>query len=186
MVSLQIVIVSLKQSTMFIRYVCKEKRLFCFNKIEWYRNSFEFQDFHLLIGPTLPFIIIHGITILWVLIDYTLVDVTFAWLLDTLNSTTSSSTKTSFKEKNSSCKTKRMNNFYSPEHSQNSRLSAYNVTQTIFTSSETTSPRRVKKWSLKIAFNPRLQSFWEDWSVWEVIKQATQVWSMVVDKPWFI
>ena len=54
--------------------------------------------------------------------------------LGTLRSTLSTSMTTSFKLKNSSCKTKRMNAFYSPVHSQHRPCSAYNVTQTIFTS----------------------------------------------------
>ena len=167
MVSLQIVIVSLKQSTMFIRYVCKEKRLFCFNKIEWYRNSFEFQDFHLLIGPTLPFITIPGITILWVLIDYTLLDVTFAWLLGTLNSP--------LKKRILHAKQREWIIFI-----------LQSILKTVVFL-HTTLPKLFsrllkqhhleewKEWLLKIAFNPRLQSFWGDWSVREVIKQTTSI-----------
>ena len=54
--------------------------------------------------------------------------------LGILRSETSTLSTTSFEQKNSSCKTKRMNHFYSSEHSQDRRRSAY-VTQTIFTSS---------------------------------------------------
>ena len=40
----------------------------------------------------------------------------------------------SFKQKNSSSKTKRMDKFYNPEHSRHRRRTPYNVNQTIFMS----------------------------------------------------
>ena len=54
-------------------------------------------------------------------------------LLSTTSTSTSTSTPTSFKQKDSSCKTKIMNNFYSPEHSHHRRGCAFNVTQITFT-----------------------------------------------------
>ena len=62
-------------------------------------------------------------------------------------------------QKNSSCKTKRMNNFYSRGHSRHRRHSAYNVTQTIFTSEGPPQLEEWKKLLLKIEFNQRLQLF---------------------------
>ena len=56
-------------------------------------------------------------------------------ILGTLRSTTSTSTTCPSKQKNFSCKTKRMNNFYSPLHPQHFRPCAYNITQYIFRSS---------------------------------------------------
>ena len=82
-------------------------------------------------------------------------------LVGTLRSTPSTSTTHLSKQNNSSCKT-RMNNFYSPRHSQHRRR--YDVTQTIFTSS---GRRQLAEWNkllLKIEFYQRLRSFEENWS----------------------
>ena len=68
-----------------------------------------------------------------------------------------------------------MNKFYTPEHSQHCRHSAFNVIQIIFKSYRR---RQLAEWEnllLKVELNLRLELFWEDWSVLVVIKQATSI-----------
>ena len=69
-----------------------------------------------------------------VLVVLVAVVVTVVLLLRTYRSTKSISTMQSSKQINSSCKKKRMNNFYSPDYSQHCRRSAYNLSRTIITS----------------------------------------------------